>query len=92
MKTVWKFPVQMNSSKNDLFRVEFDGPYGARPISVGLQGGATVLWAEVDTEHEIQRQHVYIVGTGHGIVPDHCRFVGTVQQGPYVWHVYSPVP
>jgi hypothetical protein len=51
-----------------------------------------MLWAEVETDQKEEAQFVYSVGTGHGLVPDNCRFIGSVQEGPYVWHIYSPVP
>lgn len=54
------------------------------------QGGQICIWYTTDkvvTAPEIKR-NIYIVGTG-GIIPSDGRYIGTVQLGAYVWHLYE---
>ena len=89
MKKIYKVEIRPNSEIGKPFRVPFSTHKLARPISVAMQGGKVVMWVEVDTSHPVEEQYVYSVGTGFGSPPKNCRFVGTVQQGPYVWHIYA---
>lgn len=60
------------------------------PLSVQLQRGQICIWAIVDPQGE-QRQHqFYVAGTGHPLRQDAAaqRFVGTVQQNDFVWHIF----
>lgn len=81
MKRILKFPL-------DGFRERqlISAPGGPKPLSVQIQGGEVTMWAEVDTGEPIQAIAVSIAGSGHD-VPD-GEFLGTVQDGVYVWHVY----
>ncbi|MBY0561523.1 hypothetical protein [Hyphomicrobium sp.] len=58
------------------------------PLSVGMQGEEMMLWAAVTpgaTESEV---YVKIVGTGHPCPAEPWKFLGTVFDGRYVWHVF----
>lgn len=63
---------------------------GAKILSVQIQGDRITLWAVVDTLADEVPREINIRGTGHalrGVKPD--SFIGTVQDGPYVWHVFD---
>jgi hypothetical protein len=88
MKTIWKFPLQITDHQ------EVSAPSGYwKPLSVQVQGSDLCLWAEVDNDMgmtEPRRVAVRMSRTGdtihwHGDL----KFVGTVQVGPLVWHVYA---
>jgi hypothetical protein len=54
-----------------------------------MQGDAITLWAEVDRE-ALSVERVFLVArTGSSIPEQIVNYVGTVQQPPYVWHVYE---
>jgi hypothetical protein len=62
---------------------------GAHVVHVGMQNGELMLWAELDTHALTKPPRVYrVFGTGHEI-PDMWMHVGTVFDGPFVWHVYE---
>lgn len=63
-------------------------PYGARLLKVDNQRGACVVWAEVHLENDEENRIFYIAYTGSD-VPLHSRYVGTFQDGGYVFHVYD---
>jgi hypothetical protein len=52
-----------------------------------MQDGRPCFWAEVDLENESKWYAVSVVGTGHAL-PKYDYYVGTIQEGPFVWHFY----
>lgn len=67
-------------------------PAGAEVLTVGVQDENYYLWAKVDPEAAPEEHTFYVYGTGNPI-PDHYgvadRFVGTVYDKSFVWHVYE---
>lgn len=82
METVYKYPLEITDEQ------ELEIPAGAKILSVQFQGGQLCLWAEVNPKHEMVRLIIDIEGTGHPLHPKR-KYIGTVQQGPFVWHVYE---
>ena len=62
-------------------------PTGFSPVSVQMQHGKIMLWAEVPDVGACEDAVFHTIGTGWG-VPDKTRHVGTVQDDGFVWHVY----
>ena len=64
-------------------------PRGASVLAVQFQGKTLCLWAMGDTAAPTVTGEVTIVGTGHGCDDvDRENYVGTVQHGPMVWHLF----
>ena len=86
-KTIWKFEVPVT----DRARVAM--PAGARVLSVEIGKGLGVvwLWAEVDPAADVGDRGFRVVGTGNPLPEgvEDMRFLGTVLDGPFVWHVYE---
>jgi len=82
-KTIWKFgPLQYG---HQLIRM----PATADILSAQLQGGAVFLWALVDLDNTaLAERTVLLIGTGQTCNLNGCRFLSTVQQSEYVWHVF----
>lgn len=89
MKTIWKSVVRPNSVRNDALDVSVPARAGARALSVGLQHNAVCVWFEVDAAADPAPLKLWCVGTGFGAVPEGKRFLGTVVDGPHVWHLYA---
>ena len=88
-KTIWKAEIEPNSLKDDAYRIDIPARLGARAISVASNpAGRVFVWFEVDPAEPVAELSVWCVGTGFGRVPDGLRFLGTVQQHGYVWHLY----
>lgn len=68
-------------------------PRNVRALSVGVQQGDLCLWALVDIDLPSVPTKFRIVCTGHPFddAKGTCRFVGTVQIGRFVWHVFHDV-
>ena len=86
MRTIFKYPLEVTDNEQKMLM-----PEGARVVNVGTQlDGFVYLWALVDSSSRpfsvTTIRTFVIVGTGHPI-PDGVEYVGTVQQGPFVWHV-----
>jgi hypothetical protein len=84
MRTVWKYELDQHNTET-LLTV----PAGAKFLAVGFQGDCLVVWAEVwDSEGKPSASVVvHVVGTGHE-VPERVSYLGTVQVGAFVFHVY----
>lgn len=84
-RTIWKFQLKMT----ELPTIRM--PKGAEVLSVQDQMGHLCLWAIVDPDEEMEDRHFRIFGTGHPIVYPTGDFIGTVQQGQFVWHIFDTV-
>jgi hypothetical protein len=82
MRTVWTFPLHGLQSQT------IDAPCGARFLTAQVQANSICLWAEVDDKRELHEVRVFIVATGGYKREDARHYIGTVQLGDYVWHVY----
>lgn len=85
--TVWKFPLHQHKQRLML-------PNGSKILSVAMQHGVPMLWALVNPEQDKQTEiHVFTRATGQEFdaEPDtaiNFHFIGTVLDGPYVWHFF----
>jgi hypothetical protein len=64
-------------------------PQNARILCVMNQQGSVTMWAEVDTTSVIKGRVFQIVGTGIPMPEVELTYIGSVQQPPFVWHVYE---
>lgn len=84
MKKIYKFQIEL--TEYQLLAM----PKDAEIISAQSQDGRICLWAIVDTEQdEIVYRHILLVGTGHRVLDNAKKFIGTVQQGAFVWHLFE---
>lgn len=84
MKTIYKYPIQLV----DMQFVEM--PANAEIISTAMQGGVLCLWAMVDSSHNVNdSKAIAVVGTGNPFPDDVKKFIGTVFDRNFVWHVFE---
>lgn len=71
---------------------------GSKFLAFGVeQDGQLVVWYLVPDAHDLlEEQVVHVVGTGWILGPDTdlevtsmTQYIGTVQQGRYVWHAFT---
>ena len=86
MRTIHKFVLHNLKGGDPACYV--DMPKGAKVVHVGLQMQRVCVWADVDPKAGILTRCFYLYGTGHAIDPAH-RYLGTTQDGPFVWHVFE---
>lgn len=83
MNVVWKFTLARNLVQ------EIPMPKGAVILSVQLQADAIRLWALVDPDFTTTTMRKFaVIGTGVTFDFDEL-FIGTVQTGAFVWHVFE---
>ena len=76
--TIWKYK----------FQTEIEMPKYAEIVHVGIQNSDVHLWAKVDPLRSTETRCFSVYGTGH-LIPDQALYVGTVFDGPFVWHVFE---
>lgn len=82
MKTIWKFELEQGVQR---LRV----PEGATFLSAEMQHGQLCLWAIVDPTAKKVPRGVQVIGTGHPFFPEGLKYINTVIDGLYVWHVFE---
>lgn len=88
MKTIWKFTTEIEDRPRLML------PAGARILSCALDRVDNLyaryfnLWAEVDNSAPREERRLRVIGTGHPL-PNVGQFVGTIQDPPFVWHIYE---
>ena len=81
MNVIWKFPLTNEETPIEAHVVEF--------LTVQMQDGTPCVWAIVDPDRQPNRYKVSSIGTGWECNRiDAPKYIGTVQQGMYVWHYF----
>ena len=90
MTTIWKYDLDVT----DIQKVSM--PMGAMPLHVAIQNPNSgvertiQLWAAVDPARPKEDRLFAVVGTGNPAPePDDAEYVGSVIDGPFVWHVFA---
>ncbi len=84
MTTIWKYPIEV--VQEQVLQI----PQAGRILAVQPQGaGVLCLWAKVNPDLPNEPRIIQIFGTGHQIPSSSKEYIGTVQQGPLVWHVFE---
>jgi hypothetical protein len=65
-----------------------DVPAGANIIHADMQNSIPCIWAVVDPTARLETLYFTFTGTGFDVPPDSIH-VGTMFQGPYVWHLFQ---
>jgi hypothetical protein len=84
MARVFKYTLKMEQ------RQTVSMPADSTLLSVQVQRGVVCIWAIVNPDPELDEvpRSFEIVGTGHE-VPSPSKFIGTVQIGEFVWHIFE---
>lgn len=90
MQKVWKYPIpEFNELEEDCFTVQM--PQYAEILTVQTQYGKPCIWALVDPAAPLTSRTFRVAGTGHGLVYDLMKYVGTfqLQAGKFIGHVFE---
>jgi len=81
--TIWKIPLEVTDEQTVMI------PTGAVPLTVQIQGDTLCLWVHVDPTLPKVERTIWVYGTGNPI-PErpYQTYLGTVQDGYFVWHVH----
>lgn len=87
MNAIWKFSLQIIGI--NLIKM----PDPAKILSTDIQYGYIMIWVMVDTETKSsQKRKIVVHPTGNSPESIGGEFVGTVQEGGFVWHVFDEGP
>lgn len=79
MKQIWKFQVSGI----------IEMPADAKILTVQNQNGDPCIWALVDPNQKMDARMFTIVGTGKPFDDTNTVYIGTFQDGPFVWHLFE---
>lgn len=83
MRTIWKYTLSISDGPQYLYLPD------GKLLCAQVQDGLVQLWFELDPSTEYVSRTFQVYGTGHQMPDDPGDYVGTVQTGPFVWHVYE---
>ena len=85
---IWKYALQLDSNGN----YPVDMPKGAKILTAQLNGGQVCLWAQAMPDAPLETRQFAVHMTGQPLGGNPGNYIGTVQQAPYVWHVFEVTP
>ena len=84
---IFKYPLEDEDQQQIML------PVNAEILTVQMQGNTLCLWAKVDEtahlENRREERTIEQLGTGWPLNDDKRRYLGTIQRGPLVWHVFE---
>lgn len=82
---VWKFSLQRIIGPQKL-----EMPEAAAILHASMQNGTPCIWAIVNPNAPKVDRHFVVKGTGHSLEGvGYGSYVGTVFDGPFVWHIFE---
>lgn len=85
MKQIYKYNFKLSDEGG--FRIKIHESH--KILTAQEQNGVICIWAEVDTDTPIINKPLYVIGTGTGFISEATRYVATVQQDKFIWHIYE---
>lgn len=83
MKTIHKY--HLNDTYDHFIYIH----EGHENLHVNIQNDIICLWALVDPEKPLIKRVIHIYNTGWDCESKSQHYLGTVFQGPLVWHVFE---
>ena len=84
--TIWKYVLEVRGIQ------QIQMPFGAEILSAQNQHGNLTIWVRVNPIAPLLVYTFAVYGTGHQIRDINQTFIGTVQMGSLVWHVFCVDP
>lgn len=90
MLTVYKYSIRPSEEE-----IKLSIPGGGPVLSAGVDPiGQLCVWALADTDKPEEDVSVYCIGTGWPLdwiteQEEALNFVGSLKDGPYMWHVFT---
>ncbi len=84
MKTIWKYQLDPTEKHQDI-----QMPRNSSILDVQVQDGELVFWALVYTQTPMKEHQFLLVDTGEEMPEGPSTYIGTVQDGPTVYHLFE---
>lgn len=82
---ILKYPIPLDDQWHEVPAIPIRGD---GPAHVGIQDGTVMVWFVPYQGAEYPNEKLKVVGTGH-LFDSRNVYIGSVQDGPFVWHVIS---
>ena len=79
IKQIWKFKVSGS----------IQIPMDSQILTVQIQNDEPYIWVKVNPENDVETRTFEVVGTGHSFDDTNMKYIGTFQDGPFVWHLFE---
>jgi hypothetical protein len=94
MRKIWKYSLYevnvLNTTSPDGVFATLLLPRETEILTVQWQNNSPVIWALVDPwEDEKELHHFVAYATGHNLPDNLGRYIGTVQESVFVWHIFE---
>ena len=83
MKSIWHYALDLAETQT------ISMPAGARILCAANREGHVALYAEVDSAARREARTFWVIGTGNKMPDVPLRYIGTVSQPPFWWHVHE---
>lgn len=83
--TIWKYELPLSSLNN------LEIPSGAKILTVQVQNNKPCIWVQVDENNTKETRTFRIYGTGHTMLDEKTTYIGTWQDGIYVFHLFEVI-
>lgn len=85
MKVIYKYPLSLTDDQIITGPIERVIYAGFDPI------GQLCVWCEASTDYNdiSKRVHIFVIGTGNPVPKEAIRFINSVRNDPFMWHIYS---
>lgn len=64
-------------------------PENHKFLKVDIQDDKITFWIDVDLTSDVKEYPIAVIGTGREYKGELPRHLGTIFQGPFVWHIFG---
>jgi hypothetical protein len=85
MNAVYKTPLDPEA-ETQIVQIQ----HGAQPLKLDYQKGFAMIWWLVDPREPLTSRKIRVVGTGWAVeLLRKEAYIGTLYNGPFVWHYFE---
>lgn len=88
MKTIYKYKIPIT----DTFSLQLPVDAEILCFQIDIKTGTPTIWVKLIPETEYEQRNFALVGTGNPIEFEDGNYIGTVQLGYFVWHLFELIP
>jgi len=81
---VFKYPIYLTNNIQTL-----QLPESAKVLAFQIQDGDMCIWVLMNPERTRITRLFRVISTGNALHDEPMEYIGTVQQPPYVWHLFE---
>ena len=83
---IWKYQLEISSKWQEIKMAK-----GSEILSVQIQNNKICMWVSVPDNSEKENRIFITIGTGKDFNPIGLKYISTIQEGIYLWHIFERV-